>query len=949
MDTVLTPRDLTAALRAAGVAETDSSTLGRAEYSSDASLYRVPPTVVAYPRDVDEVAGCLRVARELGVPITSRGSGTSIAGNAVGTGMVLDFRRHFRASPVIDPEARTATVAPGVVEDDLQRAAAAYGLRFGPDPSTHNRATIGGMIGNNACGSRALKYGRTADNVLSLDVLTAGGERLALAREQLPETSPVHAALHEIAAANLAVLRTELGRFTRQVSGYSLEHLLPERGFDVAKAFVGTEGSCGLLTSATLRLLSAPAETVLVVLGYPDMPAAADAVPTLLGHDPVAMEGIDARIVDVVRHRRGAAKVPELPRGQGWLFVELGGEDACELGAAARALAADAQASDHRIVADADQARALWRIREDGAGLSGRSLEGHPAHSGWEDAAVPPARLGGYLREFEALLGNYGLATMPYGHFGDGCVHSRIDFPFDARGGTATYREFLTEAARLAVRHEGSMSGEHGDGRTRGELLSVMYSPEAIKAFEAVKGAYDPANVLNPGIIVNPRPLDADIRVAAAAPMRRGLGLAYTDDAGDFSRAVHRCTGVGKCVVDLTSSGGVMCPSYVATGAEKDSTRGRARVLQEMLSGSVVEGGWRSPEVHEALDLCLSCKGCASDCPTGIDMASYKAEVLYQSYRGRIRPASHYSLGALPRWARLASAAPGPANRALAMKPLADLVKRAGGIDPRRDLPPFAERSFRDWFSRRVPEGSGHEPVLLWVDTFTDYFTPAVGKAAVRLLESLGFAVGITEKPECCGLTWITTGQLPTARRKIRSSLDAMRPHVAAGVPVVGLEPSCTAVFRSDAAELLGEAAPGARPTAEAMHTLAELLAAHRPDWEPPRLDGTEIVAQPHCHQHAVLGWEADAALLERAGARVRQLGGCCGLAGNFGVERGHYETSVAVAETALLPEVRQRPDAVLAADGFSCRTQLDALAGRPGRHLAEILTRDDEVTRRLR
>jgi FAD/FMN-containing dehydrogenase/Fe-S oxidoreductase len=939
MDAAVSPRDLAAALGAEGVTEADSSTLGRAEYSSDASLLRVPPKVIAYPRNTEQVATCVRVAPEHGVPITSRGSGTSIAGNAVGTGMVLDFRRHFRAAPVVDPEARTATVQPGVVEDDLQGAAAAHGLRFGPDPSTHNRATIGGMVGNNACGSRALAYGRTADNVISLDVLTAAGERLTLGRGQPPDTSRTHAALHEIAAANLAVLRTELGRFTRQVSGYSLEHLLPENDFDVAKAFVGTEGSCALLLSATLRLVTAPARTVLVVLGYADMPAAADAVPALLGHDPVAMEGIDARIVDVVRHRRGAGLVPELPRGQGWLFVELGGESDAELDAAARALAADAQATDHRVVTDTGQARALWRIREDGAGLSARSARNHPAHAGWEDAAVPPARLGAYLREFEALMASYGLATMPYGHFGDGCVHARIDFPFDTAAGSETYREFLQQAARLAVRHEGSMSGEHGDGRTRGELLSIMYSAEAVTAFQAVKDAYDPGNMLNPGIIVHPRPLDADIRVAGSRPMRDGLGLAYTDDAGDFSRAVHRCTGVGKCVVDLTGSGGVMCPSYVATGAEKDSTRGRARILQEMLNGSVVEGGWRAPEVHEALDLCLSCKGCASDCPTGIDMASYKAEVLYQSYRGRIRPASHYSLGALPRWARLASAVPGLANGALAAKPLARVAKRAGGIDPRRDLPAFAAQSFRHWFTHRVPDQPGGEPVLLWVDTFTDYFTPSVGKAAVRLLESAGFSVRITERSECCGLTWISTGQLPTARRKIRSSLIAMRPHVAAGVPVVGIEPSCTAVFRSDAAELLGGDAPDVAATAEAMHTLAELLAAHRPGWEPPRLEGTEIVAQPHCHQHAVLGWEPDEALLERAGARVQRLGGCCGLAGNFGVERGHYETSIAVAETALLPAVREHPDAVLLADGFSCRTQLDALAGRPGRHLAELLT----------
>ncbi|HEX3789192.1 MAG TPA: FAD-linked oxidase C-terminal domain-containing protein [Pseudonocardiaceae bacterium] len=927
--------DLAAALRAAGLSEVDTSTRRRAEYSTDASLYRVAPTAVAFPRSTDDVIAALDVCRELGVPLTSRGAGTSIAGNAVGTGLVLDFSRHLSRIREIDEDSCTAVVEPGVILDDLQRAAGRHGLRFGPDPSTHSRCTIGGMIGNNACGSRALAYGRTADNVMELDLVTGSGERLTATRGADPAGSPTLTALRDTVGAHLKVIRTELGRFNRQVSGYSLEHLLPERGFDVASALVGTEGTLGVLLGATVWLVRPPDRTVLVVLGYPDMAAAADAAPALLTHRPIAMEGLDARMVDVVRRQHGAAAVPPLPEGGGWLFLEL--DPAA--GSPSTAIA-DSGAVDSRIVTDPAQAAALWRIREDGAGLAARSQGGHTSHAGWEDAAVPPERLGDYLRDFERLLAERGLTGTPYGHFGDGCVHIRIDFPLHRPEGPAVFREFLTDAAKLVASYGGSCSGEHGDGRARSELLPLIYSPAVIAAFGAVKHVFDPEGLLNPGILVDPRPVHADLRVPAARHPRHELAFAYHDDGGDFTAAVHRCTGVGKCRADNTGAGGVMCPSYLATGDEKDSTRGRARVLQEMVNGSLVRGGWAAPEAREALDLCLSCKGCASDCPTGVDMASYKAEVLHQTYRGRLRPAAHYALGWLPRWARLASLAPRLVNTLMALPWLAAVGKRLAGVDGRRELPLFARESFRSWFADH-PVASG-DPVLLWVDTFTDRFTPQVGVAAVRVLEDAGYSVRIPEQSLCCGLTWISTGQLDAARRILRRSVSALAGYAADGVPIVGLEPSCTAVFRSDAEELLAGTAhgdvPGVRAVAAATHTLAELL-AKRPQWTPPSLAGTSVLAQPHCHQHAVLGWSADQELLTRAGARVESVGGCCGLAGNFGAERGHYDVSVAVAENALLPAVRAAEEGtVLLADGFSCRTQLDQLADRQATHLAELL-----------
>ncbi|HEY2261525.1 MAG TPA: FAD-binding and (Fe-S)-binding domain-containing protein, partial [Streptosporangiaceae bacterium] len=657
-------RDLAAALRAAGLAEADDSPRRRAEYSSDASNYRVVPEVVAFPRDAGEVAAALDVARQAGVPLTSRGGGTSIAGNSVGSGVVLDFSRHMNRVLAVDPEARTAVVEPGAVLDRITAAAAGHGLRFGPDPSTHSRATIGGSIGNNSCGARALMYGRTADNVVSLDVLTAAGERIAarrLDRDGLAAAPVVGAALDALVASHLGLIRTEFGRFTRQVSGYSLEHLLPENGADLARFLVGTEGTLGVVTGATVRLVPSPKAVALAVLGYPGLPEAAEATPGLLPHQPVAVEGMDARLVEMFRARRGAASIPALPRGQAWLFVETAGETEAAARAAAERLIADAGCLDSLVVTGAP-ARALWRVREDGAGLGSRTPADAPAWPGWEDAAVPPPHLGAYLRDFAALMTEHNLDGLAYGHFGDGCVHIRIDFPFTTAAGR--YRTFVVAAAQLVGRYGGSMSGEHGDGRARSELLPAMYSPDAIAAMAAVKAIFDPGNMLNPGVLVDPAPLDADLRVPQARPLRTGLGFAYPHDGGDLSAAVHRCVGVGKCRADTTATGGVMCPSYLATRDEKDSTRGRARVLQELANGTLVHG-FGSAEVAESLDLCLSCKGCSSDCPAGVDMATYKAEVLYQRYRRRLRPAAHYSLGWLPRWARLAARAPGAANAAL--------------------------------------------------------------------------------------------------------------------------------------------------------------------------------------------------------------------------------------------------------------------------------------------
>ncbi|MFD0360428.1 FAD-binding and (Fe-S)-binding domain-containing protein [Nocardia sp. GCM10030253] len=931
------------ALRGRIRGQVDASARRRAEYSSDASNYRVLPAAVVFPLADDDVAAALEFARDNGLSVTARGAGTSVAGNAIGPGIVLDFSRHMNSVLELDPQRRVARVQPGVVLSQLQRRARPHGLRFGPDPSTENRCTLGGMIGNNACGPHAVAWGRTSDNVRELRILDGTGTRRTLASD--PSVVP---GLPEFTRSSLAVIRTELGRFGRQVSGYGLEHLLPERGSAVAKSFVGTEGTCGLLLDATVDLVALPSATVLTVLGYSDMASAADDVAAVLAYAPIAVEGIDARLVDIVRVHRGASSggVPELPRGSGWLFVETAGEGQAEAYAAAESLCRSVGALDSRIITDPGVAEALWRIRAEGAGLAGRTPAGQPAWPGWEDAAVPPERLGAYLRDFGALTREHGVDGLLYGHIGDGCIHVRLDLPIvDA---PQRFRAFLFDAAEMVVGYGGSLSGEHGDGRARSELLSVMYSREALDVFAGYKALFDPDNALNPGVLVAPQSIDTDLRLVGLSPTPSAGGFAFPHDGGDLGAAVHRCVGVGKCRADTRATGGFMCPSYLATADEKDSTRGRARVLQEVVRGALP---WSSAAVAESLDLCLSCKACRSDCPAGVDVATYKSEALNRRYRHRPRPIDHYALGWLPRWLAVANRMPRVVNALADIGWLRRTGLRAAGIDPRRELPPLADRSFRRiWrdlngevgHDRPEPPPSadstaGGQEVMLWIDTFTDTFTPEIALAAAQLVASFGYRVRIPARRVCCGLTWISTGQLDGARARLRATLATLDEHVRKGGIVVGLEPSCTAVLRSDLPELLPED-PRSAATAAAVRTLAEFL-AEQPDWRPPQRRGQSIVVQPHCHHHAILGFDADRRLFAAMGVNVTEVTGCCGLAGNFGMQSGHYDISVAVAENGLLPALRSaRHDSILIADGFSCRSQAAQLADCQGRHLVQFL-----------
>ena len=1038
--------------------DVDASVGTRARYSSDAGLTRIPPLAVAFPRTPEQALAAFDLARAHGVPLTARGGGTSCASNAIGPGLVLDFSRHMNRVLSIDPEARTATVEPGCVGSTLQAAAAKHGLRFGPDPSSQNRATIAGMVANNACGPHATAWGRTSDNIVALDCVDGRGRRFTAttSHDSALRDVPGLAALID---SHLAPIRTQLGRFKRQVSGYSLEHLTPEGGRNLAAMLTGTEGTLVLILSVTVRLVPLPDAPVLAALGYRSMIEAADDVPALLAHSPLAVEGMDRRLVDVVRAHKGPGAVPALPEGEGWLLVEVGapGEDVTASLERARALCAASAAVDTVVYPPGAQASALWRIRADGAGLGGRTPPDgagggdQQAWPGFEDAAVPPENLGAYLRDFTALMEEFDIDGLLYGHFGDGCVHVRLAMPLETPEGVAHSRAFLQSAARICAAHGGSVSGEHGDGRARGELLRFMYSPEMLDLFARVKHVFDPDNLLNPGVLAAPMdeaeaasrararvlaarsrgpdglaangapandsspspdvsgaaggtglapadgalelqpgvdPLDANLRRVAAHPMPADGGFAFTHDGGDFTAAVHRCTGVGKCRAGV--SGTFMCPSYLATRDEKDVTRGRARILQEAANSQLVKA-IDSPEVLEALDLCLACKACSADCPAGVDMARYRSEALFRTYRGRMRPLSHYTLGWLPRLTRVTARVPGLAriaNVVMSVAPLRSLAFRVIGLDPRRGMPALQSGTFTAWARRRnllagsVPASASSDPIsgtrerggttaspdstrereaatassmadspilsgprdpsgrsyaLVWADSFSQTLDDAGARAVVDVLEANGFAP-IVAPDACCGLTWITTGQLTGAKKHLTSLLSVLAPFAASGIPIVGVEPSCTAVLRDDLLDLLPED-PRSALVSGATRTLAEILSAMPASARRlPSLEGVEIVAQPHCHHYSVMGWDTDQALLESLGARVTRLEGCCGLAGNFGMEAGHYDLSVAVASHSLLPTLDAQPDAVYLADGFSCRTQAAQLAGRGGVHLATLL-----------
>ncbi|WP_183786734.1 FAD-binding and (Fe-S)-binding domain-containing protein [Prauserella sediminis] len=929
----------------------------RAAYASDASIYRRVPEVVVEPRTEEDIRQALALAAQKGWPVVSRGGGTSVAGNAISTGMLIDTSRHFNRILSIDPDEMTAVVQPGVVCDQLRNAAAAYGLTYGPDPSTHARCTIGGMVGNNACGSHSVVWGTSAENLVAVTVMLADGRTVQLHRGGTSDPA-IESALAAIRDQNLSTLRTELGQFPRQVSGYGLHHLLPENGFDVAKSFAGSEGTCGIMTSLTVRLVRKPAATALSVMGFDDVFDAAAAAPRLKLAGVQTIEGMGADLLTALRSRPGREQAGSaLPRGGGWLYCEVGADTQDE----AERLAAELPGyvsdlvSDSLVVTDPGHVRKLWSIREAGAGIVTRLPDGGEAWPGWEDSAVPAEYLSDYLRKLYVLLDELGLEGIPFGHFGEGCVHLRISFDLETEQGLARYRRFVEHAAELVRSYGGSVSGEHGDGRARSELLPAIYSPAALRAFRAFKETFDPDGVFNPGVLVAPEPIDQGVR---PGPGRDQLELtpvhAFSRDGGSFTSAVNRCVGVGACRSDV----GAMCPSFQASGDEVHSTRGRARVLAEMLRGESVSEGWKSAEVREALDMCLSCKACVSECPVNVDMATYKSEFLHHHYRRGVkgffgknrRPRAHFTMGWMPRVLRWLAKVPGAlrlVNFVESFRLVEEFTKRLGGIEPRRRMIRFNPVPLGRWHSRRKStfEEIERPAVVLWPDTFTNFASAGPGKGAVEVLEALGYRVLMPADDVCCGLTWHSTGQLDTARKVLGRTLDVMDPLIAGGYPVIGLEPSCAAVLKHEITELVPDDSRAHRVT-ELASSFGEFISRHKAEggcWPFDSVRGNEpsrVLCQVHCHQKATTGYDAELEILASLGVDVDVVGGgCCGLAGNWGFEPGHFEMSQDLGERELYPKVRAAGENdIVLADGFSCRTQIHQGTDVESWHLAEVL-----------
>jgi FAD/FMN-containing dehydrogenase/Fe-S oxidoreductase len=940
----------------------------RALYAADSSSYRQLPIGVILPRDAADVEAALAACRAAGAAVLPRGAGTSVAGQCVNVAVVFDFSRHMHGLTSIDPAAKLATVEPGIVLDRLREAAERHHLTYAPDPASHSRCTLGGMIGNNSCGVHGLLGGKVADNVESLDLMLYDGTRMTVGRTGADELEAairtggrrgeIYAGLARLRDRYAGLIRAKFPRIPRRVSGYNLDELLPENGFNVARALVGSEGTCATIVSATLNLAASPPFRVLTVLGFADAFLAADLVPQVLEYGPIGLEGFDSLLVDFMRRKRLALDdVALLPPGGGFLLVEMGGWTAAEAQAKTDALVRATQGWATQPVArtcSAAEAERVWHVRESALGTT-VFVPGEPnGCEGWEDAAVPPAQLGAYLRGLTALMGEYGYRSPIYGHYGQGCAHLRPNFDFRSLEGLRRYREFIERAADLVLSFGGSLSGEHGDGQSRAALLPKMFGPELMQAFRDFKALWDPDNRMNPGKLVDAvRVYDPveNLRHGMPAPGHADAHIAlethfvFAADGGSLESATERCVGVGAC---LSAKGGVMCPSYRATGEEQHSTRGRARLLWEMLAGALREEGFQSKAVQEALDLCLSCKACKSECPVQVDMAAYKAEFLAQRYKGRLHPLQHYIFGFADRLARWGSLSPALTNGLLTGSVTGPLIKDIAGVAQERQLPRLAPQSYQRSRSASKQDAAGLEgqlappQVVLWTDTWNNYYHPQILAAAETVLTQAGFRVETPKGHICCGRPLYDFGILGAARTYLARVLDRMGPQIDAGLPFIFLEPSCASVFKDEMLEFFPNDQRAKRLSGQ-VWLLADWLAAKAPDWTPGGLEGAHILVHGHCHHKAVFGGPAsEIALLRRAGATVEPIqAGCCGMAGPFGFGADKFEVSKKIAQDGLLPAVESAgPMTIMVADGFSCREQIAQLAHRPALHFAEVLAR---------
>ena len=940
-----------------------------AMYANDASNFRQVPIGVVIPKTLDDVVATHRVCSDHGAPVVNRGGGTSLSGETVNVAVVIDNSKYLTATDDPDTEQRTVCVETGAINEQVNRHLGPWNLVFGPDPSSHSRCTIGGNVGNNSCGVHSVQsqlYGpgpRTSDNVAAMEVCTYDGERFWVGvgeESRLEEIiaaggrkGEIYALLRDLRDRYAEAIRAgypSVEELPRRVSGYNLDELLPEKGFNVARALVGTESTCVTVLRVVLMLTPALNDRTLVVVQYDDVIEAAAAVPEIMAnHRPIGLEAIDDQLFeDQQALKVNMHDLQELPRPgpHAWLLVQFGADSAEEAQAQAARFVEwckDRGYDGDRITVakskqDGGNSEDFWQIREAGLGSTAFPPDGDH-WPGWEDSAVPPGRMAEYVRDLKELYKKYGLSGAFYGHFGQGCLHSRVSFDLRRPKGLRDYRAFMEEAGDLVTSYGGTLSGEHGDGQQRAELLVKQFGEELVQAMREFKLVWDPQWKMNPGKVIDPYRLDENLKLGADYnPPRPPVKFAYKEDKGDFAHAALRCVGVGKCRVPTADQ--TMCPSYQVTREEMHSTRGRARLLFEMLQGEVVTDGWASKEVFEALDLCLSCKGCTNDCPVNVDMPTYKAEFLYHHYRSlrRWRQRHAYAFGYIDKAARLVSRVPELANFASQTPGLSALLKVAAGVDSKRDLPKFAPMTLQEWFRRRGGSANpAGRPVVLFPDTFNNHLHTGVGVACVEAIEEAGWRVLMPEGKICCGRPLYDFGQLDSAERYLRRLLETLQPHIRAGTPVVGMEPSCLAVLKDELTKMLpyDDDAERLRRTAFHFGEFFEKFELDVPHY------GGKALLWGHCHHRATGGVDTEQQVLERMGAEVDAVtGGCCGLAGSWGFEKGKYDISLECGEQALLPAVRQADaSTVIVANGFSCQTQIEqAGTGRHALHLAEVM-----------
>ena len=930
----------------------------RALYTSDGSNYRQVPIGLVVPRDDNDVIAAVAACKKFGAPVLPRGAGTSLAGQTCNVAVVLDFTKYMNKILEIDIAGQFARVQPGVVLDTLRNRAEKNQLTFGPDPSTHSRCTLGGMIGNNSCGTHSLLAGKTVDNVIELRILLYDGTQITVGAidgeadlesiiAQGGRRGEIYSTLRAIRDQYADLIRAKYPNIPRRVSGYNLDQLLPENGFNVAKALVGTEGTCMIVLEAKLRLIQSPQHRSLVCLGYSDTFSAADHVPEILPLKPIGLEGFEGSIVDGLK-KKNAPHLELIPEGRGFLLVEFGSNDPAETEAAAQQLVDQISRSTDppniRVYTKAE-ARHVWKLRESGPRAAAAAPGMPPEWEGWDDAAVPPEKLGNYLRDIRKLLDEYHYHTAFYGHFGHGCIHMRVSFDLQSEQGIRNYAEFVDRAADLVVSYGGSLSGEHGDGQSRAALLPKMYGPELIRAFGEFKSAWDPENKMNPNKVVNAYLPTENLRLGADyKPHDPKTYFKFPDDDGSFAKAGLRCIGLGEC---RKQDSGSMCPSYMVTLEEEHSTRGRAHMLFEVLQGEVIDDGWKDENVKRALDLCLACKACKSECPTNVDVATYKAEFLAHYYEEKSRPLHAYAFGMIDRWAKLASHTPRLANFFSSAPIFKQIMQGLLHLAPQRKMPQFATTTFQSWArkhkvadiggSTHTAHANGKTDVILWADTFNNYFHPDTSRAALEVLQSAGFNVMVPQIHLCCGRPLYDFGLLKEAKEYLERVMSVLTRQIVAGVPLVVLEPSCASVFRDELRNLFPHDARAIKLRNQTF-LLSEFLERYAPEFT-LQLSG-KVLLHGHCHHKSIMGIGAEESVLKKTGADLQSIdSGCCGMAGPFGFEKDKYEVSQAVGERVLLPAVRNTPeDALIVSDGFSCREQIHQATGRRALHLAEAL-----------